>query len=395
MVSQYDEIYNILNDVDILSKEGYCELVSLYGEDIVNSLIEYLVKEDENNYYKFEFYFSNKYKELIGTEELNNYSIYVSDMSMFASLNEHGNILLLEELRGMVVKLEELFLLLGCDDSILGKRKTPWIEDKINYCLGICNDSSLLCKLEELFKKYNEIRKKIIEGNLRLVLKIAGDYRVDSLTNSLDIIQYGNIGLMRAVEKYDITKGKSFSTYAIYWIKEEISRNIRNIKYSTWVPEYLVNKNREIFNASSELSIKFDREATEKEVADYVNKSVEYIRLVKNLFLPAVSLNELTLYGDECIGSTLLEIIEDEKANVYDIVCRKEVREKIKFILESRLTKRECFVLMNYLGFYGEQYSIVQIAMMLGVSRQRVDQLKSSALKKVRQMDNLINLLRG
>ena len=123
-----------------------------------------------------------------------------------------------------------------------------------------------------------------------------------------------------------MTRGTTFSTYAVYWIREEISRNIRNIKYSTWIPEYLVGVNRDILRASNDLSMKLGREATDSEISDYTNETIDYIRLLRNLFSSSLSLNECIEVGDDCIEGTLLDSIEDETTDVYNIVCQKQTK---------------------------------------------------------------------
>lgn len=385
MSEGYNEVFNILSDIEKINKEQYEELVSIYGVSVIGSVIEKLVKENEENIYRFDVYFSNMVDELNFCDD--NYRLYLNDISLLPCMDEDSNLKLILQLTEIIKKLENIFMLF--DFAQIKNNKFLWIEDKVNYCLEKCNDSIVLLDLERLFVEYNYIRGKIIEGNLRLVIKIASEYRADGLINSLDIIQYGNIGLMRALEKFDVTRGIAFSTYAVYWIKEEIRRNIRNIKYSTWIPEHLVNENRSLSRIESDLSINFGRRANDEEISLVSGKSVDKIKQIRNLFLRPISLDENIAIIDDFADYSLLDLIGDESADVYEIVYNDFVCVKLKEILEEILTERQRAVLMYLYGFYGDKYSETDVAAIIGVSRARINQIKNDAIKKLKRISNI------
>ena len=385
MSERDNELFNILSDIEKLTKEQYEELISIYGVSVVNSVIEKLVKENAENIYRFDIYFSNMVDELNLCDD--NYRLYLNDISLIPCMDEDSNYRLILQLTNIIKKLDNIFILFEFEQ--VDNNKFLWIEDKINYCLDNCNDSVVLVELEKLFVEYKYIRGKIIEGNLRLVIKIASEYRADGLINSLDVIQYGNIGLMRGLEKFDITRGTVFSTYAVYWIKEEIRRNIRNIRYSTWIPEYLVNENRALSRIESDLSIKYGRSANDEEISLVSGKSVDKIKQIRNLFLRPISLDENIAIVDDFADYSLLDLIGDESADVYEIVYSDFVCTKLNEILKEVLTERQRTILMYLYGFYGIKCSETDVAAMIGVSRARINQIKNDAIKKLKRIRNI------
>lgn len=275
--------------------------------------------ENESNFFKFEIYFSNIVKKLESTADLNNFSLYLTDVSYYCPLDSSQNRKLMEEISIIIKDLEALILSIGYDDSSF--KGKPWIEDKINYCLNECKDTRVLSRLNDLYSKYIEIRKIVISGNLRLVILIAKEYFCKGIISFEDIIQYGNIGLMRAVEKYDITKGTTFASYACRWIKQSITKNIRNIKYPTWIPLYVTTKYHDIIEARNDLSLMLGREPNNNELAQYMNVSVDFIDEITTTFLDPVSLDEPLDLSTGDVDFTRQDLIEDEGTDVFEIVA--------------------------------------------------------------------------
>jgi len=285
MMEGYTEVYSILHDVDRLLLCDYEYLVLEYGKTLVDLVIQDLIDEDEDNAYRFEIEDSHLDKSI----GLSGSSIYRNDVKMIPSLDANKNLALMKQITYIIKELEKIFMFLGCDNTILGSRKTPWIEDKIAYCLENCSDSFILDKLKVLSVEYGSLKKILLEGNLRLVLLVASKYKFDSYDSFFEIIQNGNMGLMRAIEKFDISKGTAFSTYAAIEIHRSIKYNFKNSKYPVELSHHYIYTYHSILKAINDLSIQLGRYPTYKEVSDYMKKPISSIQGIMNSFLKPLS----------------------------------------------------------------------------------------------------------
>ena len=190
-----------------------------------------------------------------------------------------------------------------------------------------------------------------------------------------DLIQEGNFGLKKAIERFDLDKECKFSTYAYWWIRQKITRAISNKERIIRLPVYLVEKIKDLHNAIYKLTVKLNREPTEEEIAREMNLSIDGVRKIKKYAQDSMSL-DITVGedGSACIG----DFIEDGKSNIEDEAINNKKREKI-FEYLNKLSERYREVIMMRYGFEGEPKTFQEIGKSLGTTRQRVGRIEKSA----------------
>ncbi len=225
-------------------------------------------------------------------------------------------------------------------------------------------------------------RKRLIEKNLRLVVSVAKKYRGYGLPFE-DLIQEGNIGLMKAVEKYDPERGFRFSTYATWWIRQAVQRAVADKGRTIRVPVHMTEKIRKMARTYNELSAEQEREPTDEEVAERLGWTPDDVRDVKDAMPDATSLNQPLTSEDD--SSELGEFVEDERAsdtpgNVMRGIETSQLEEAI-----SRLPERVRYVLVRRYGLdENNQATLAELSDELGVSRERVRQLQREAEQRLK-----------
>ena len=261
------------------------------------------------------------------------------------------------------------------------------LDDPVRMYLKEIGQVKLLSAEEEveLAKRVSEgdqeAKNKLTEANLRLVVSIAKKYSGRGL-HILDLIQEGNTGLIRAVDKFDWTKGNKFSTYATWWIRQAITRAIADQARTIRVPVHMVEVINKATRCNRKLVQELGREPTVEEIAAELGLPVEKIIEANRTAADTLSLD--TPVGDEedtSIGS----FVEDERTpGPADATSNALLAEALKEILDT-LTEREADVLRMRFGMYdGRTHTLEEVGQIFGVTRERIRQIENKAIRKLR-----------
>jgi len=270
-------------------------------------------------------------------------------------------------------------------DSNIAKELT--INDPVRMYLKEIGKISLLSleeetALSERIVNGDETAKNILaESNLRLVVSIAKRY-VGRGMLFLDLIQEGNIGLMKAVEKFDAEKGYKFSTYATWWIRQAITRAIADQARTIRVPVHMVETINKLSRCQRQLTLELNREPTDEELAKKMNTTPDKIREVLKIAQDPVSLE--TPIGEED-DSHLGDFVKDERSmSPEEYTIHEMLKDEISDVLLT-LTEREEQVLRLRFGLDdGSCKTLEEVGQMFGVTRERIRQIEAKALRKLR-----------
>jgi len=314
-----------------------------------------------------------------------------------------NNILFLDEL---YEKLSEASIdvleggnLLNLDAELADKdlEKSP-IHDSIQMYLKEIGQYPLLSAAQEkeLARRIEasdlEAKNLLARANLRLVVSIAKKYvgRSANLT-LLDLIQEGNLGLFKAVEKFDWRKGYKFSTYATWWIRQSITRALADQSRTIRIPVHMVETISKYKQVHRRLSQDLGREPLAEEIATEMNIPVEKVHVIENISQETVSLEQPV--GDEDDKSTLENFIPDEKILRPDQESsRRILADQIKLVLNELTPKERKILEMRYGLTDGIQHTLERVGEEFGVTRERIRQIEAKVHEKLRQHDKIYRL---
>lgn len=265
--------------------------------------------------------------------------------------------------------------------------KTLPTDDPVRMYLKEIGKVSLLTADEErelairMEQGDEEAKKKLCESNLRLVVSIAKRYLNRGLS-FLDLIQEGNLGLIKAVDKFDYTKGYKFSTYATWWIRQAITRSIADQARTIRIPVHMVETINKLIRISRQLLQEYGREPTSEEIAKEMGITVEKVREIKKISQDPVSLE--TPIGEE-EDSHLGDFIPDDDVPApVDAAAYSMLKEQLMEVLDI-LSDREKKVLMLRFGLEGGRpRTLEEVGKEFNVTRERIRQIEAKALRKLR-----------
>jgi RNA polymerase primary sigma factor len=350
------------------------------AEELRNQLVnELLSKGKERGFVTYDEiikFFPNIELDILFLEEL-----YETLNSYKIDILESGNILDLDEDLSKYVKSDENH------DSI-----QIYLKEIGQYPLISSDEEVSLAKRIEAGD--DEARNILAKSNLRLVVSIAKKYTGRSADLSLlDLIQEGNIGLYKAVEKFDFSKGFKFSTYATWWIRQAITRALADQSRTIRIPVHMVETIAKYKQVYRRLSQDLGREPLSVEVAIEMDIELEKVHMIENINQDTVSLEKPI--GDSDDKSTLGEFIADDKISSPDQESsRRILRDQIEEILESLSDKeREIVEMRNGLGIHeGYQHTLEEVGARFGVTRERIRQIEAKVHEKIRNHPKISRL---
>ena len=224
-------------------------------------------------------------------------------------------------------------------------------------------------------------KKKLVQANLRLVVSIAKKYTGQGIL-FMDLVQEGSLGLIKAAQRFDYTKGFKFSTYATWWIKQTIIRAIANSSRSIRIPVHMSDKIRMLKKAIVKLSVQKGSEPTDEELSDYLKVDVKKVKSIKRAMIKEPVSLDTPVAQDLCLE----DYISDDEHKMPEIDTEKKFLNNDIINILDILNQKERFIILNRFGLGGRKTkTLEELGKILGFSKERIRQIECEALKKLRR----------
>lgn len=343
------------DDIDIDIDDGLIE--------IDESSIEAAKKEDEED-------------EWVPDEQLRLLYVYFKDMAVEPLFTAKQEVEISAKIKKCEAKAKELNSFVTQLTAMKSRiRKNPSKLKLLNKRIDC-----LAAFTKVFFEWAQRLKQRFVKANLRLVITISRRYMSRGLPLP-DLIQEGNLGLMRAVERFDHTKGYKFSTYASWWIHQAILRALQGQTRTIKVPVYLLEQANRVYKTSAKLAKEMERKPTPQEIADESGISVEVVKRILNSTNDAISLDTPVLDGEK---TTLLDSVSDKEAMIPDsVIAKASLAEKLKEAL-LLLNEREEEIIRLRFGIDRQStYTLDEIGKRFNLTRERIRQIEKAALGKL------------
>lgn len=320
----------------------------------------------------------------------------INDLNGFEGEGSHiesGPIYRQDEVNPVALYIQQIGqrpLLTGVQEVELAKQREKGIVARDTLTNVEMIDSRVRGLLDNMIESGEAAQKTLIESNLRLVVSVARRYQNKGLP-LLDLINEGNMGLMRAIEKYDWRRGFKLSTYGTWWIRQKITRAIADQARTIRHPVHMNEEIKKVGGVTAQLRQELGRDPTRKEIADRVGNGMTEDKVQERFVWGMQPVSLETPIGDE--DSTLGEMIADENEDPEKEGDQELLREDLDKFMRKHLTPRERKVLRLRYGLDGKENILNDIGNELGITRERTRQIEAKALQKMRENPAVLAVL--
>ena len=407
-----DKIINEIKNIKVFDLRKYYELIEKYGEKNVITAFRTLLVNGKNDdskmriLQKYSYAYitidienlvidKNSYKKLCnkyGEDNVDKYIIEYEEIGTNAKISDN-----ISKILDFLVKDEENKEENTTDNDFNNDVIVDdYTDDPVKQYLKEIGKIPTFSEDEEkeIFRKYNnaidekekiKIKQEIVTANLKLVVSIAKKY-VKPSYSILDVIQDGNIGLMKAIDKYDINRGYKFSTYATWWIKQSITRSLSEKSRIIRLPVHIYELIRKVTANREKLAYELGREPNDDELAKSLGISVQKLKEVTTSINDPISLQTPVGEDDD---ESIESFVPDENHSIEEDYYKIELKDLFSDIF-STLSPREQTVIKLRFGFDNDKMlTLEEVGNVLGVTRERVRQIESKVLRKLKKNKNL------